>query len=233
MTPDFLRDPFWQFVGAVLSIGGIVDTVAVARVYGRKKLTYRVVSYRPLLSPGKEVSGKVKIYYEDQLVHGVHLVLIHVRNSGRIPIEVGDYDKRLGFVFDEGAQILSAEIVGTKPADVETTVIVEQRKVLLCPALLNPGWGLALQILLSKPGRSEGIQAEGRIVGVSEIKEDAPQRIYERYGWVFLIAMLFPNLIIIASGSSEGVGFPYLSIIGIVVAAYFLILLFRSGRIKL
>ena len=59
---ELLRDPVWQFVGAVLAVLAIVASIAIYRLQKvPKRLAYEIVSRSTLLTVKEEIESKVQV----------------------------------------------------------------------------------------------------------------------------------------------------------------------------
>jgi hypothetical protein len=167
--PEFLRDPFWQFVGATLALVGIAVSVVLYYLQRRRKaLSYDVVSRTPLMSVKEEVQGRVQILFDGTPVSAAHMVVIRVTNSGNVPIVPSDFLRPLKFGFGETVQILSAEIMETSPSNVEASLESDSKAVVLTPVLLNAGDTVTFKVLLAQFAGK--IEVDGRVVGVKQVQ---------------------------------------------------------------
>lgn len=165
---DILRDPMWQFILPMLAI--VVAVVLYWKQRTRKKLSYQVISCTPLLSVEEEIEGKLKIFYEGKPVQQVHLITVKVMNSGNIPVLSTDYKRPISFSFGEDAEILTTEIAKTDPDNLQASVNIQEKKVVLTPILLNQGDSVTLKMLVTKL-KNQVPEVDGRVVGVKEIRE--------------------------------------------------------------
>lgn len=166
---EFLRDPFWQFVGAVFALGAIAVSVVLYFLQRRHKaLSYEIVSRTPLMSVKEEVKGRVQILLDGTPVSDAHMVIIRVTNSGNVPIIPSDYLRPVHFDFGETVQILSAEITETNPDNVDASLELGSETVVLTPVLLNGGDSIILKVLVAEFAGK--IDVDGRIIGVKRIQ---------------------------------------------------------------
>jgi hypothetical protein len=167
--PEFLRDPFWQFVGAVFTLVALAVTVLLYFLKRRRKvLSYEIISRTSLMSVKEEVKGRVQILFDGTPVSDAHMIIMKVTNTGNVPIVPSDYLRPVKFSLGETVQILSAEVMETNPDNIEASVKVDAEAVVLTPVLLNGGDSITLKILLAQ---FEGeIDVDGRIVGVKHIQ---------------------------------------------------------------
>ena len=176
------RDPGWQFVGVVLTlgIGGITIKLALLqRSY--KALCYEILSQASLQQGDKDLMGLLEISFDHKPVRDVYLVKVKLYNSGNVPILSADYDKPISIGFGKRAKILRAEVMGREPFGLPIIMdVVNERELALHPALLNPGDAFILQVLVDQPDvrinqhsyaeKVVDVTVVGRIVGVKEIQ---------------------------------------------------------------
>lgn len=191
---ELLRDPLWQFVGALLALLALIVSVASVMIYrNRKGLSYEVVLNSRLLSVDEEIEGRVKVTFDNYPVSGVRMLIVHVRNNGNVPIEESDYDSNLGFWVKGGPKVLTAEVVETKPPDIRAHVEAFENTVYLDKMLLNAGDALTLKLLYSGDGP---LLPVGRIKGVSEIREKQQRGdLYLVLSFAFSIGILLAGII--------------------------------------
>src|SRR5215207_9277121 len=102
---DLLRDPMWQFAGAVLSILAIAVSIILYLLQrNRKELSYFIISKTPLVNVAKDVGDKLEIRFDGKVVRAVHLIVVRIFNSGNVPILPIDFQRDVSIVFDENAK---------------------------------------------------------------------------------------------------------------------------------
>jgi hypothetical protein len=180
--PEDLRDPVWQFIGAVLAVLAIIVTLALYFMQRRRKiLTYEILSRTPLLSVAEELEGKLQILFEGEPVQKVHLLVLKLANTGNVPVTTADYEKEVKFKFGDKTRILTAEVSEMNPSNLMATVSIDNESVVLKPVLLNSGDAVTIKALLSQ---FNGIvNVDGRVVGVKAIEK-------KREGFASSIALL-------------------------------------------
>lgn len=120
---DLLRDPVWQFVGAVLAAIAIVIAVFFYyRQRKRKRLSYQILANTPVLTVDEQIRGKLKVSYEDIPVQNLKLLLLKFINTGNLPIATGDFERPLSISFDSEAKILSSEVIASSPSDLSPSI---------------------------------------------------------------------------------------------------------------
>lgn len=188
---DLLRDPIWQFIGAILGLIAIFISIIVFFLQRRKKsLAYEIITNTPLLTLNDEIKGKVQILFEGSAVQNVHLIMLHILNDGNIAISSSDYESPLTFEFGETSQILSAEVVKTSPVKLEPQFTLRNNSVEFTPILLNSGDSIVFKLLLAQYEGNLVVRA--RILGVTEIKQISitVDRLRRFGGWSFLLGIL-------------------------------------------
>jgi hypothetical protein len=127
------------------------------------------------LTSAEEVSGKIKLYYEEsqdskiQIKDGL-LLIIKFINDGDIPIKSEDFDEPISISFRPDADILSAEIIRIKPESLKPELDISKHKIILKPLLLNQKDTITVKMVLMKFRKSSSININGRIVDIPEIK---------------------------------------------------------------
>lgn len=163
---SYLRDPIWQFIGAILALITLgVSIFVIIAQKNRKSLSCRLLADTELFIP---VNGKFRTTYEGHPVQNVFLIIIKVLNDGNVPIEASDFAQELTFAVGPGAHILSAELIHASPENLKPTFRSTQSSVTVQPLLLNSKDEFDVKILCD--GYKGGIDIETRIVGVREVK---------------------------------------------------------------
>ena len=193
--PQSLRDPIWQFVGALLTAATIAIMFLLfllERKQKRKALSYRIESRTRLLTVDESIKGRLQILFDGSPVSDAQLLLILVFNSGTVPIPATDYIEPIQFKFADNAKILSAAVIYQKPKNLGGSVSVDEdsRTLSFKPLLMNKGDEIGFKVILSSS--SDRIHVEARIVGVSQITA----RPYQRQMLVYLamVSLLFALL---------------------------------------
>jgi len=123
----------------------------------------------------EELSGKVKILYDNQEVKNVHLLNIKFINTGNIPISSSDYEKQINISFNDHAKILTHEIVQEEPQSLGIEIKTNDNTFTLSSCLLNPKDSFSIKTLISD---YEGLPTINcRIKGIKKIEKYAQSRI--------------------------------------------------------
>lgn len=207
--PEFLRDPVWQFIGAVFGAAALFAMVwFYLREKRRKALSYRILSNVPLVQYQKEYEDRLTIFFDEVRVHDLHLVVIEVVNSGDIPIEASDFVEPLQFSFGEQAVILGGFVTQRKPSYLSPSVeTIPPHTVRVNPLLMNPGD--SFQLVAQGTRFDSELDAKARIVGVSDLtsQKAQPQR---RSNWILglgiVIGLAGGSILLSLSGPEVSTG---------------------------
>jgi hypothetical protein len=165
---ELLRDPVWQFVGALLAAIAIGIAILVYyRQRRRKRLGYQILANTPVLTVDEEIRGKLKIWYEDIPVRNLQLLLLKFINTGNVPIATADFERPLSITFGSEAKILSSEIIASSPSDLSPSISATTHGIALAPLLLNPNDYFTIKALVSE--RQGGVSVTARIIGVERV----------------------------------------------------------------
>lgn len=166
---DLLRDPMWQFAGALFAfLALVVAVIAIISQIRRKQLAYEIGANIPLLTLEEEVAGKLQILFDQQVVNDVRLLKIRPVNSGRIPIVPSDYVEPVVVDFGGEARLLSVDVFAKSPPNLHGTFSSAGGRLTFSPMLLNAGDSFAVKLLVAHFGDAPTV--DGRIVGVKAIQ---------------------------------------------------------------
>lgn len=190
----------WDFFStnqmAVLSVIAIILTIVIYLREKRKKgFSYNIVSANPVVSVEERVADKVRIFFDDEQVEDVHLVVMEIWNSGNQPILETDFDRDVSFNFGEDALILSSSVVAVEPRGLKPSFNLMGSSARLSPLLLNDGDKMTVNFLVSN-WDSDALDIDGRITGVKDIKLDIEISTMSKIFIVLGLALL-PILIIL------------------------------------
>lgn len=170
---EVLRDPLWQFIGAVFAFVTISISLGIYLLQKKKKIIcYEIISKSPLLSWREEKEGKFKISYEGQVVNNVLSVIIQFTNNGNQPIASNDFERKISISFNDKSKILSVEAFKVEPPNLDLTLTINENQISISPLLLNPKDSFTIRAFLTE---SDGIfNLDYRIIGVNKISEGPP-----------------------------------------------------------
>jgi hypothetical protein len=203
---QLIRDPVWQFWGALVAAVGIVVAMLIfwwSRQ--RKDLAYELLTFSPLLTEKGLSTGKVKILVNGQEADQVHLVEVKIVNSGSVPVLAEDMLVPIGFTFGVDARVLTADPFDTKPTNLEAQLDFDEDRITLRPMLLNAHDEVGVRALIADAKGEGSVSAIGRVVGVSVIRKRDPPPV-RRWLRGSSIAMVVGALTVFAIQSATGRG---------------------------
>ena len=113
---EILRDPVWQFVGAMLALLAIAVTIwAYFAQRPRKRLLVERVARVPLITVGADRIPGLQITIDGHQIERATVVVVLVRNLGNAPLAAKDFESSLTLDFEVGSVVLDAQISGSTP----------------------------------------------------------------------------------------------------------------------
>jgi hypothetical protein len=223
---DMLRDPLWQFVGAVVAVLALVLSVVIALAQRqRKRLGYDIETATPVLTMREELAGRLKVLLDDAPVEDLGLYILRISNHGNVPIRPADYDRPIKITFGADSQILSAEVTEQRPSNLGAAVTFDSSCVTIQPLLLNARDSFQMKCLVT---RAKRIEVEGRLAGVSRIESStsalSPSRVL--LGFVGLLMFVAGPFLEVSFRDHPGVPRFYelmcvaFSTVGLIIAAF-------------
>lgn len=165
---DFMRDPIWQFWGALLAFLSLaVAAYTYIRQRRRKELGYRVLATPPLVQASALYGGRMQLLWDGKSLPDVTLVVVRLMNTGNQEIVAADYERPVALLFPGAAQVLAAEVNEANPTTLRPVLTVDERRVTLEPCLLNGGDALTVAVLVKS--FTGDLVLDGRIAGVKDI----------------------------------------------------------------
>lgn len=170
---EIIRDPMWQFIGALFAFIAISITLIIYLLQRKKKkLNYEIIGKLPLLSFREELEGKFKIYYEDNLVKNVFSIIIKFYNTGNQPITSNDFERNLSLIFEEKIKILAYSVSKTEPDNLDVQLQLNNNKLIIAPLLLNPKDTFTIRVIVTESDAK--FKLNYRIIGINKIIEGSP-----------------------------------------------------------
>lgn len=217
MLLDLLRDPVLQVWGgiaisAIIGIGGIFIPIIRDRP-PRKLVTHQLRSDAPILSVdagGRGLQGRLQVLFDKNELQDPRLIVLKVRNSGKVLINDTDYDPVPEFRFP-GHEVLSGEVIETEPTGIfrSRTLTIHQGSlakqipgsIQLPPIPLNREDSITLNALLIGSGDGSGkrYSPSGRILGGKFLRYE-PNRGLSRRTLIFVgVSTLLIGIILTAT----------------------------------
>lgn len=166
-TMEILRDPAWQFIGAIFAFLSIAGALWIYWLQKRtRELAFGLISSRRPLAIADELSSRVTVQLDGKPVQNLHLLVFALKNSGKRAICPSDYERELSISFPDG-QVVSAEISSQSPPNLGGQLLNSESSIEISPLLLNTGDYLLIQVLLS--AKSPKWEVDVRILDVSSL----------------------------------------------------------------
>jgi len=176
--PDIWHDP--NAIG-LMTLGVGIAAILVAIGVGiyqvrqgrtRRKLVYQTLSNAPIVSVNSAVADQVEIdiRVKGTLVKDARLLIVNIKNAGKVSLHASDYFEPLTFEFD--TKVLQASVLETTPLTLITPsalpafLILTPQTVQLPAFPLNPGDTIQISILLEGKGsmKARGRLDQGKVV---------------------------------------------------------------------
>lgn len=176
----------WAFIMDNIATIITVSVAIIGILFGlkRKGFSYYIESANAVVSVEAKMADQVKVFLGDRQVENVHLIAIHIRNSGNKSIEEKDFVNDIVFDFGWDALFLRASVVETDPPSLDPIFTYVHDTLVLLPVLLNGGDNFTVNFLISN-WDPDAFEIHGRIVGVKDIKFES-----ETSGFTKAIALL-------------------------------------------
>lgn len=163
---EALRDPLWQFVGALLTLLAIGISYFIYLAQRRRPgLAFGVLSNQALLTVAESIQSRVALTFDQKPVSNVHVVNCGVKNIGNTPIRTADFEEPFRIHIPPQTLLLSAEITEKSPESLKVELATSESSVELKPLLLNPGDSAVLRLLVA--GETSELRYHVRVVGIS------------------------------------------------------------------
>ena len=165
---EFLRDPIWQFVGAVLALAGIGITLFV-RQKRLKELSAGFIVKKSLISVAPTVSDRIEIQLDGEKIQNLKIYSYGFKNSGNVEILPSDFEKSVSLKIGEGAKIIEHSVSSRNPQSLAPTINSDSTTLSVQPLLLNPGDFFVVDVLAT--GSSSTLVLDCRIAGIPDVKK--------------------------------------------------------------
>jgi hypothetical protein len=151
---------------AIAAIGLVAAFVIYRRQRNHKALSFAILTNRSLLTTPSPFA--VSVHHNGKIVGDPRLIVLRIASTGNVPIETADFEQPLSITFLY-CQVLSAEVTGSRPDGLTTTLKMDGPTLVLDPCLLNPTDLIEVQCLLD--GNVEDLRIQCRIIGVQSVEE--------------------------------------------------------------
>lgn len=183
---ELLRDPAWQFAGIIIALLAVAVTILIYIMQRqRKRLAFEILSKNQLLTVGEELEGKLKVFYDGELVRDIFLLIVRVSNIGNVAISKTDYEEELSLFTGSTSAILSAVVTDVDPANLDSSLEVNGPYIKIKRILLNPKDSLTIKCLVKD--FSGQFSADARIIGVRKVEDSGRRSAYRIFFVIFSI----------------------------------------------
>ena len=229
---EFLRDPIWQFVGAIIAVIGVVAAVWIYLLQKNKKsLSYNILASNELLTASEEIRGRIKILFDKKPVENVHLLVMQITNDGNLPILPSDFYEPIKISFGDGSKLLSAETTNHFPDSFQPELNIEGNSVSIIPTLINSKDTLVIKFLLAQ--YRNGLKIGARIAGINQITTGNTIPIWSRLfywsGWSGFISLIVGAIIEQKGGQGSIFHTIFLTLASINLIIWFAIIFLRKA----
>jgi len=160
----------------VATIAGVMFSLALQPVHGIRVTTLTSTS---IVKIAEGFSDDLQVLYDGTPVINPVLVDLVLDNSGNQPVMRGDFDSPLRFVFPEDVEIATAELLETRPAGIDATIVVSSSEALLEPLLINAGDRLQFRFVLLTNHEYSGTMPYNIVARIANIPAIVPENIID------------------------------------------------------
>jgi hypothetical protein len=174
-----------------------------------------------LLGEQADFEGRVQITFDREPVHNVRFPVLHLRNSGNVPIQEPDYVRPLAFTFGKEARVLNAELIRTSPSTMSVSLEPSINSVIVRPDVFNGRDSLTFKVLTAG---GDTVAVSGRVVGINKIREQSGSL---RSSFDIAVSFGVPTLptsVLAVFLSSIGVAFNGTNVFGVLFVVWCIIL---------
>jgi len=168
-----LRDPVWQFVGALLAVAamGLSVWIYFAQRTSKRLLVERIVRI-PLVTMGPNAVPGLTVSLNGRPINQATVLVVRIENIGNAAIPATDYESPIALIFDGTSEVLDASLSDASPDSLPVTFDRSGSVLRLAPLLLNPGDVFTFRALLAASDVRYSVSA--RIAGVKRVETIRP-----------------------------------------------------------
>lgn len=160
----------WGFWGVVIGAIALIVTIVIYFLQRNvKRFAYRILTETSLVSVGRKVRGKIKVFYDDKEIENLYLVVLEIINNGNFEIRTSDFEEQPITINFPKSNLVSVEVSKTSPKSLKPAISYEPTQVTIQPLLLNKKDSFTLELIFSKYGQMAEFNA--RIVGIKDIED--------------------------------------------------------------
>jgi hypothetical protein len=178
---EFLRDPIWQFAGALIAI--LALGLSFFTYFAQRKFSEVAIGAlidTSLTSISKEIDKDIQIIFNGNHVFGVRSTLFGIKNCGTTAILESDFQDSIRLKSTTDVKVLSAKAFSVHPNNLRSRISATDSEVTIAPMLLNPESHLVIQILYS--GEKANFKPDVQIANITEpklLQQPSPEKKYE------------------------------------------------------
>jgi len=144
-----LRDPLWQFIGALIGLIAIAWPIIV---YLEDRPIYDlqvvILSNTSLVNVTPGFDDDIDITYKGQRAKNLSVVQIRLENTGNQPIRHDSYARPIKFKFAKDATIIESSVFDSFPKNIGMEVGKIGNEAVVTPTLLNPQDRVLIRFIL-------------------------------------------------------------------------------------
>jgi hypothetical protein len=200
---ELLRDPAWQFVGALLALLTIAVTVWLFILQSpRRRLLVERIARVPFITIGADRIPGLRLTVDDRLVEEATVVLVRITNIGNAPLQSSDFEVPISLQFAPGSHVLDAQISEAQPEGLPIEVQRQDAVVTFSRGLLNPGDTFTCRVLVQD---SKGTYLPmARVAGVRHLDTARPVSVVRSAVMLTAIVVLLVSVLLSPKPMSTG-----------------------------
>jgi hypothetical protein len=191
---------FWEVMSAIII--AIISGITFLVQRKKKELSFLTVSNTTILSEKTKLEGKVKVFFENEIIENLHIVIFQFTNTGNEAIVQKDFDSPILLALGESSEIISVEIEKCKPDSLNVRFEKTKNSISIQALLLNKGDSFEVKILLKNYYDKE-LKLTARIKDISEVKNGYKISMFTIIFFSLGIISLFYGLIFVQDQSLE------------------------------
>jgi hypothetical protein len=165
-----LDSPYWQGLGAIISIAGVLATFVVYWLQRpTRRLIYTIGAPSPLLNVPDPGAHRIEVLVNGEPVPEPQLVLVKVKNAGRTDLDPTDFVEPFQVNFGSGATLHSVVVLRTEPPELNARFVRQSSQFALQPLLLNRGDLIEVLCLVSNASPEPTVSA--RVKGIKRVSK--------------------------------------------------------------
>jgi hypothetical protein len=172
MTPEL-----WVGIGALVAtaLGAWFTFTSWQSTRRRKRLSWWVYLNETLVRHGNFGNwSDLEIRYGQETVLDPRLIIVRIRNTGKVEIRADDIEEPLSVIIGENAQIIASKLFRVRftipgPSNEIQPIKTDGHSVTAPPGLINTDEGLEWRLLVN--GRAEAPDVQGHVAGVNRFDQ--------------------------------------------------------------